>query len=330
MGVLALVFVAFVAAAAGLLAQVYAPDRSVESLSKRWAHPPSRFVEVAGQRVHVRDEGRGRGRDQRPVVLIHGVAASLHTWEGWASILVRNGFRVIRFDLPAFGLTGPFVNSSENAEFRSGDYRSDTLARFTWRVLDAVAPEVEQFVLAGNSLGGEVAWRAAAAAPERVANLVLISPSGVGARAASVPVGFYLAQFEVSAWLFSQFLPRWIVRSSVENVYGDPSRVTEAIVDRYYELALREGNRWALLQRMQQRSKGDDLHLLESIPTPTLVLWGGRDRLIVPRDANVFLGRLPDAQLVTFEDMGHTPMEEEPLKSIQPVLTFLRATRSQA
>ena len=83
-----------------------APDRPVESLVARWAPAPSDFIEVQGQLVHLRDEGP-RG-DPVPIVLLHGTGASLHTWEGWAAAL-RPSRRVIRFDLPAFGLTGPFA-----------------------------------------------------------------------------------------------------------------------------------------------------------------------------------------------------------------------------
>lgn len=88
---------------AGVMA-TWAPDRSVQSLSPRWATPPSQFVEVGGMEVHLRDEGPRE--DNMPIVLLHGTSASLHTWDGWAQSLSGQR-RVIRFDLPAFGLTGP-------------------------------------------------------------------------------------------------------------------------------------------------------------------------------------------------------------------------------
>jgi hypothetical protein len=95
---------ALLLAAVGALALAYAPDRPIETLLARWAPPPSAFIEVGGQRVHYRDEGPRD--DALPLVLIHGTSASLHTWEGWAGAL-RGERRVISFDLPGFGLTGP-------------------------------------------------------------------------------------------------------------------------------------------------------------------------------------------------------------------------------
>ena len=62
-----------------------APDRPVQTLVARWAPPPSDFIEVKGQLVHLRDEGPRA--DPLPIVLIHGTGASLHTWEGWVRAL---------------------------------------------------------------------------------------------------------------------------------------------------------------------------------------------------------------------------------------------------
>ena len=73
----------------------------METLVARWAPPPSDFIEVKGQIVHIRDEGPRD--DALPILLIHGTSASLHTWEGWAKAL-KTQRRVISFDLPGFGL----------------------------------------------------------------------------------------------------------------------------------------------------------------------------------------------------------------------------------
>ena len=80
------------------------PDQPVSALQAKWAPPPSQFIAVRGMQVHVRDEGPRD--DPVPIVLLHGTGASLHTWDGWTPELTRER-RVIRFDLPGFGLTGP-------------------------------------------------------------------------------------------------------------------------------------------------------------------------------------------------------------------------------
>ena len=98
------------------LGATWAPDRAVSELQARWAPPPSVFVDVAAMKVHLRDEGLRD--DPSPIVLIHGTAASLHTWDGWVDALKAQR-RVIRFDLPGFGLTGPTPEDRKSTRLNS-------------------------------------------------------------------------------------------------------------------------------------------------------------------------------------------------------------------
>ena len=286
-----------------------APDWPVQALVARWAPPPSDFIDVKGQLVHLRDVGPRD--DPQPLVLIHGTSASLHTWEGWAKALSAR-HRVISFDLPGFGLTGP------NAQ---GDYRGDTYARFVLELMDQL--QVQRFAIAGNSLGGEVAWRTALLAPQRVTKLILVDAAGPDFSSDSVPIGFLVARVPVLNRIFDWVLPRPLVVASVRNVYGDPSRVNEALVDRYYELALREGNRRALVQRLQQNRRGEDAERIRELKLPTLILWGGRDRLVPPSVGRQFQQDIAGSELVVFDDLGHVPHEEDPARTLSPVQAFL-------
>ncbi len=295
------------------LALSRAPDRSVESLVARWAPPPSDFVEVNGMVVHVRDQGP-RG-DPLPIVLIHGTSASLHTWEGWVKSLTGER-RVVTFDLPGFGLTGPFGGS-----YAPDDYRGAAYARFVVDLLDAL--RLPRVVLGGNSLGGEVAWRTALLAPERVAALVLVDASGPRFVPEAVPLGFAIARVPLVNRLSEWVLPRGVVAQSVASVYGNPAKVTPALVDRYFELALRAGNRRALAQRIAVVVQGEDASGIEHIRQPTLIVWGGRDRLIPPATAQAFERAIPGSRLVVLPGLGHVPQEEDAALSVQPVRAFL-------
>jgi pimeloyl-ACP methyl ester carboxylesterase len=289
------------------------PDRPVEALVARWAPRPSDFIELKGQLVHIRDEGP-RG-DPSPIVLLHGTSASLHTWEGWAQALKAQR-RVISFDLPGFGLTGPFTG-----EYEPDDYRGDTYARFVIDLLDAL--KLQQVVLGGNSLGGEIAWRVATLAPQRVERLVLVDASGTDFTPESVPLGFVLARLPGVSWVTQHVLPRALVQQGVANVYGDPSRVTPALVDRYFELTLRDGNRRALGLRVRQLEPGQDAPRIATIRQPTLILWGTRDRLIPPAVAQEFERQIVGSQRVMLDGLGHVPHEEDPARSLQPVKAFI-------
>ena len=292
---------------------VRAPDRPVETLVARWAPPPSQFLDLQGQLVHYRDEGPRA--DPAPIVLLHGTSASLHTWEGWAKAL-RGQRRVISLDLPAFGLTGPFAGP-----YAGQAYTGEHYARFVLDVLDKLA--VPRFVVAGNSLGGEVAWRIAAAVPQRVAALVLVDSAGYPVEGGRIPLGWQIARLPVLGHVTEHLLPRPFIVQGLAAVYADPKRITEAQVDRYFELTLREGNRAALVQRAQTWSRSEGVARITGVSAPTLVLWGGRDEVLLPALAQRFIAAIPGARLQVFDDLGHVPQEEDPARTVAVVKVFL-------
>jgi pimeloyl-ACP methyl ester carboxylesterase len=138
-----------------------------------------------------------------------------------------------------------------------------------------------------------------------------------------MPLGFQIARVPVLNRIGEHLLPRSVVLSSLQNVYGDPSRVSSALVDRHFELTLREGNRRALTQRLARWTPGEGAQAIATLRLPTLIIWGGRDRLIPPTVAQVFNRDIPGSDLIMFDDLGHVPHEEQPQRTVQPVLTFL-------
>ena len=283
----------------------WTPDLSRETLDARYLAAPSDMREVAGTRLHVRDTGP---RDARAVVMIHGVASSLHTWEAWATGL-EDAFRVIRFDLPGSGLSPPDP---------TGDY---TDAR-TVAVLDALMDDlgVERAAIIGNSLGGRIAWRYGSAHPSRVDRLVLVAPDGFAS-----PPFEYGKPTEISPLfdLVEYVLPRFFLRSSLEGAYADPARLDEATLDRYHDLLRAPGVRGALLARFRQVRLVDPVPLLGEMEMPVLLLWGEEDGFIPIANAEDYIAALPDARLVRLEGIGHVPMEEAPGVSLAPVRAFL-------
>jgi pimeloyl-ACP methyl ester carboxylesterase len=291
------------------VAATWVPERSVEELRGRFAPAPSVFVDVAGMQVHLRDEGPRE--DAHPIVLLHGTGSSLHAWEGWAAAL-KGKRRVIRFDLPGFGLTGPSPD---------GIYTIDREVRLVIAILDRLG--IERCVLGGNSLGGAVSWRAALAYPSRVEMLILVDAGGYPAHPASMPIGFYLLRIPGIDWLLQSTLPRSLVEQGLRNVFGDPSKVTPELVERSFELMRREGNRRALVERYRQRQSGTLAHRIPELKLPTLIMWGGRDRLIPPDDAQRFHRDIAGSTLVIFDDLGHAPEEEDPAQTVMAVKQFL-------
>lgn len=287
------------------------PDLPLAEVRATYAAPPAaRFARVGGLEVHYRDEGPPGAP---AVVLLHGMNSSLHTWDGWAARL-SDSLRVVRLDLPGYGVTGPRAD---------GDYRVAAYVAFLGAFLDTLG--IRRASLAGNSFGGEIAWRFALAHPARVDRLVLVDPSGVWAGQA--PGAFRVVGAPGVRHALALVGPRWLYARSLAQAYGDPARITPALVDRYWELSRRPGNRDALLRRAATHDPFP-FDALGGVRAPVLLLWGGRDRWVPPAQAAAFRARLPGAALRLYPDAGHAPMEELPGPTAADARRFLLGGRA--
>jgi pimeloyl-ACP methyl ester carboxylesterase len=285
-------------------------DISLDILKAKYANSASKFVTIDSLSVHYRDEGNQN--DSIPVVLIHGTGASLHTWEGWVNELKSN-HRIIRMDLPAYGLTGP--NATNNYSL---DYYANFINNFLTKL------NVKQCILGGNSLGGAVTWTYALKYPEKVKKMILVDAGGYPMQSKSVPIAFKIARLPLIKNLFNYVTPRSIVEKSILNVYVQDEKVTPGLVDRYFELSLREGNRNAFLNGLNRGLKNDNYLKIKTLQMPTLIIWGEQDLLIPIDVAENFHRDLPHDTLVILKNLGHTPMEEDPQKTVQVVMEFLK------
>jgi len=111
---------------------------------------------------------------------------------------------------------------------------------------------------------------------------------------------------------------------TLRDAYGDPRKITEELVERYRDLALREGNRQAFVARTARREKNgsDDIR---KVRAPTLILWGSLDRLIPVEHAERFRRAIPGAAAIVYPGIGHVPMEEIPDRSAADARVFLQS-----
>ena len=284
-------------------------DIPLNELKAKYAQIPSAFITIDDMDVHYRDEGFKM--DTLPLVLIHGTSSSLHTFDAWVATL-KSEKRVIRMDLPGFGLTGPFPDRN---------YSIDNYVIFIEHFLSSKG--IKRCILGGNSLGGQIAWQFTIKNPELVDKLILISAAGYPLESKSVPIAFKMARTPVLNKILTFITPRFMVKSSVENVYADKMKVTDPLVDRYFELTLREGNRQALVDRMTMGMDMSSNHLIKTIQQPTLVMWGEQDLLIPTKSAYRFHSDLPNDTLVILYNVGHVPMEESPEETLAALLSFI-------
>ncbi len=266
-------------------------DIPAAELEARYAGPTSRFINIDGVRMHYRDEGTGP-----VVVLFHANFSNLIDWDPWVEAL-KDQYRVVRVDMTSHGLTGPDP---------TGDYTLPRTLELTERLLDALG--IEKATLGGTSLGGTVAIHYTARHPERVERLILLSPGSLEGKEkmarGTVPKAGYVLKY-----IMPRALPEFMLRSG----FGDPSQLPEALVDRWYDLWMREGQREAQLDRLSQYVAGDIEGLIRSIRVPVLLLWGEANSTAVFAQSVEFRELLHDTPSLTFisyPGVGHMAVEE--------------------
>jgi len=267
-----------------------------------------RMIDVDGTRVRVRVDGPA---DAPAIVLMHGFVYSLETWEAWAAGLAGE-WRVIRFDLAGHALSGPDPKQRYSPEER---------AEFTGKVMDALG--VERAVVGGNSLGGLAAWRFAAAHPERVRALVLVSPgaypyNGVGDTALAPPPPMRL---------FLTTAPEAGVRYSLAAIFGDDAAITDERVARMRDMMRQPGNGEAFIQSIEEFTLPDPEPLLEKIAAPTLILWGAADAVIPVEQGRRMAAAMPNARLIEYAGVGHAAQEEAAEATLADLKDFLATLR---
>jgi pimeloyl-ACP methyl ester carboxylesterase len=296
-----------------VVASVWTGDVPVEALKARYADKSSQFIRLDGMAVHVRDEGNKA--DPIPIVLLHGTGSSLQAWDGWTSRLKAKR-RIIRLDRPGFGLTGPSP---------SGDYSLDYYVGFLARLLDQLGVRGPA-VIVGNSSGGYMAWRFAVAHPERVARLVLIDPAGYP-RSTPLPSNLSMTMNPRMDIITQHVLSESLVRRGLEASYGDPSRVTNADVQRYYDMTRREGNRAATGATLRESTGHENASLINEVKVPTLIMWGTKDMVIPANpDAEEFHRRIAGSTLVMLPGVGHLGQEEDPPGTVAAFERWLGST----
>ena len=292
------------------------PDTDRDAMIAKYGGGESRFLTLAsGAVVHVRDTG---GRDGMPqMILLHGSNASLHSWEPLVARL-RGDWRIVRIDLPGHGLTGATP---------TGRYDTDEYIATVDEV--ATAMGMPRFILGGNSMGGGVSWRYALVHPERVQALLLLNAGGMPPRAGTPPprsnIGFRIMRSGFGRWLGGQITPRFLIAQSLEQSVSNQAVVTDAEIDRYWELLRFPGNREATMIRFGRGMEPSRAEEARRIAAPALVLFGAEDRIIDPSAAQQFAERLPDDEVVMLPGIGHLPMEEAPDATAAAIRRFLGA-----
>jgi pimeloyl-ACP methyl ester carboxylesterase len=295
-------------------------DIPYATLAARYESPASRYIDLpGGVRMHYRDEG---APDAPTILLLHGFSSSLHSWEPWVQELAVspnrvNDYRVVSIDLPGHGLT----RAPAGYQASVGAY-VEVVAEF------ARSQQLTSFALAGNSMGGNIAWEYALAHPDQVSAMILVDASGwpeTRAEFANDPPIFKLLRNPIAAPLLRNLDNTRLIRQGLEASFFDPAFVTDEMVTRYADLSRAPGHRDILLQ-MTLGFRGRNFATAERLAPlqmPVLIMTGDHDRLVPPEHAQQFRDAIAGSELITFESIGHLPQEETSAASAMAVHEFL-------
>jgi len=286
-----------------LLLSACGASQDQDTLIEKYTNKHSKFMPLDGNRIHYRDEGQGE-----VIVLLHGTASSLHTWDSWVPELSKQ-YRVIRMDLPGFGLTGPDQENQYEVEDDIA-FLSDFLAQLS---LDSVH-------LVGSSLGGRIAWEYSLAHPNQVKSLTLMNALGYPQE--RWPPAIELAQWPLMDKIMAHVSPRFLYETGLKEVYFNAAQVTDEVVDRYYELSRYPGNLDAFPRRVKARLD-TDADKITQVSVPTLILWGREDIYFPVENALRFHQDIKNSSIYIYPNVGHLPMEEAPSRSLTDFLNFM-------
>lgn len=288
------------------------PDIPYEKLEAKYATKASHYADLpGGVRLHYKDEGKADG----PLLaLVHGFGDSHFSWEGWVARL-GDRYRIITVDLPGHGLT-----RAPTGYVASADGFADLINAL------AAQKNLPKFAIAGNSMGGGVAWQVAVRHPERVNGLILADAAGWPATTLKKPpLAFKLLKYSWGRAFLRSIDNKPLIRAGLRGEVGDPAVITDAFIDRWAELQRAPGHRAILMSIQPGKHSQATKEVLATIKAPTLVLWGEIDPLIEVAGAHKFAEAIPGAKLIIYPKVGHLPQVETPQRTADDVAAFLEA-----
>ena len=268
----------------------------------------SHWVAVDGINTHYVEAGAGQ-----PLLLIHGLGASVLTWRDNIGPLAES-FRVIALDLPGHG----------NSDKPDIDYAAPTIVRLIARFVEAIG--IEKTAIVGNSVGGALGLMVALAYPDLVSGLVLVGSAGLGkeistyVKLASIPLLGRL--LESPKFHGTKFM--------LHNVFHDPSLASPELIEELYRSRQMPGAKEAVVRVIHNvvnlRGVRDEyvrIDELKDLPMPTMIVWGAEDRIFPVSHAYRAADSSPQTVLKVFEECGHWPHMEKATAFNSAVTKFL-------
>lgn len=284
----------------------YPSDISKESIEAKYLLESSDFIEIDGVNIHFAIDGTGPD-----LLLLHANYANLIDWNPWVDQLKKH-FRVIRIDIPGHGLTEADP---------SNDYSMQRTVFLLENFLNEL--EIDTLSIAGASLGGTTSLHYASQNPEKIDNLILVSPGALNPRVRGRTEPVTLPKpFEIIAYI----TPKIITETLLKGGFGDPNNVTDQLIKRWHDLLLREGQRDAQIARVNQYVSGDIDQVLSEVRAPALIMWGKKNNVVPVDLAYEMKDMMKNSlriEMIIYESGGHQLVQELGIQTGKDALEYL-------
>jgi pimeloyl-ACP methyl ester carboxylesterase len=281
--------------------------RTKAEVKAKYSLPNSHFISWKGAEIHYTEAGQGM-----PVLMIHGFGGSSRDFLVLDS-LINDKYRVIRVDLPGFGMSD-FPQLTGEVDFMK-EY--DAYFNFMMDTL-----HIDSCFVIGNSLGGMMAWNLTLKHPEKIKKLVLFNSAGYDMPQVMKTANASLLQNSVVKMVVKKGAPKFVVKLGVQRVVYDASSLTEERLQRLTDMWNREGNMNHLIAMANSKTFPDEAQI-KNIHCPTLIFWGQQDKIVNAKYAERFHQDIKGSRVVMYDKCGHVPMLEKPLEVQKEVLGFL-------
>lgn len=243
------------------------------------------------------------GTSSNTIMLVHGLGASAERWEHVIPYFRKN-YHVIAPDLPGFGLS----------DKPSIDYTIDFFVRTLFEFIDNL--EIQNSILIGSSLGGQIITELAIAEPKLINKMILVSPSGA--------VNY--STLALNAYIGAAISPtQKNVKKAFSMMNGQNKDVDSQTVEEFIKRINMPNAKSAFLSAIISNKESKiSCEKLANVSVPSLVIWGEHDPVIPKKNADLFFSCMKNCQFVEMKKCGHTPFVEEPEKFSKIVLEFLK------
>jgi pimeloyl-ACP methyl ester carboxylesterase len=247
--------------------------------------------------------------DAKVIVLVHGFLSSTISFRQLLPDLTKE-YKVIALDLPGFG---------QSEKSKSFIYKLSNLGQLIIDFLDKL--NIQNAILIGHSMGGQICMHAAKKAPDRIDKLILLGCCSYVKRASrSLIACSYLPLF---TWGMRSWIQKKDIKQNLLSVLHDSKLVTQEMIDGYSKPISEAAFINSLIRLLRHREGDMSSEELREINQPVLMIWGKEDKVIPVKTGYRLKHDLPNAELIVYEKCGHLMMEEKPKEITTEIIRFI-------